>query len=821
MNVSGASQALASGAISGRKLMGSDPMALLSGNIIETSGGTYRANLYDWDTSGNQIGYFFSASGCLPIMINVVTIDSTSGKVWIASGANTVVPPATLSGVVANSGLFVTATATVASGALYLASGSLFRNTFASGVLAASGGFPTAWGNSGNTLPASGVNVTVPTASISGVVANSGLFVQIPIATLSGVVANSGLFVTATATVASGALYLASGSIFKATFASGVFGTSGGFTTAWGSSGQALAASGSNVVVPTASLSGVVANSGLFVTATATVASGALYLASGSIFRETLASGVLAASGGLVTAWGNSGQAVVASGAFVVATASVASGSLYLASGSIFRETLASGVLAASGGFPTSWGNSGQVISASGAYTNANLVFVNGTAVTSGGDDVLYIGTAQAGTANTVTLDAGAPASGNVFKYNTIGITAGTGALQGNRTIIGYSGTNKVATVFPPWEMAPASDSAFVISCGGGFVADYLASGVWGALRSTQTAAGTFGQGVTSVQGNVTGTVAGIDDDGITPGSFLPGAITATAIAANAITADKVADGTIDAATFASGATIPQSGFVYLASGSTAGGAASGLFVTVPIATISGTSVVATTASGSLYLASGSLFRNTFASGTLAASGGIPTAWGNSGQVLPASGANITVLPASISGTNVIVPPATLSGVVPASGGFVQIPIASLSGVVANSGIFVTVPKATISGVIANSGIFASVPTATLSGIVPLSGQVFIGSGMGSTAVVDSGSISQIAATLLTIDVSGAIEANAAKQSLATTILKQTGRFNTLASGLVSGVAVTYLCDGITPKIIQPVTTTRSGRPISELGVGQ
>lgn len=170
-----------------------------------------------------------------------------------------------------------------------------------------------------------------------------------------------------------------------------------------------------------------------------------------------------------------------------------------------------------------------------------------------------------------------------------------------------------------------------------------------------------------------------------------------------------------------------------------------------------------------------------------------------SGTVFIASGVFTTTPPASISGTTVIVIGGTLSGTIYLASGCLsgqQTTLASGQRVILFSG--------QLSG-------FAVLPT---------SGQVYLASGTGTSAVVDSGSIAQIASTLLTVDVSGAIESNAAKQSMATVILKQTGKFNTLASGTTSGVAVTYLCDGTTPKIMQPVVTTLSGRPISELGVG-
>lgn len=98
-----------SGAISGRKATdGISGMIVLSGNIIELGGGMYRANLYDFDTSGLQIGYLFTASGCVPRSFHVDTVDLSSGRNYPASGVNAVVPPSSISGVVANSGLFTT-----------------------------------------------------------------------------------------------------------------------------------------------------------------------------------------------------------------------------------------------------------------------------------------------------------------------------------------------------------------------------------------------------------------------------------------------------------------------------------------------------------------------------------------------------------------------------------------------------------------------------------------------------------------------------------------------------------------------------------------
>jgi hypothetical protein len=75
-------------------------------------------------------------------------------------------------------------------------------------------------------------------------------------------------------------------------------------------------------------------------------------------------------------------------------------------------------------------------------------------------------GTAQAGAATTITLDASASAVDDFYNNNLVHITAGTGALQA-RVITDYVGSTKVATV-NTWATNPASDSVFQILPGGG-----------------------------------------------------------------------------------------------------------------------------------------------------------------------------------------------------------------------------------------------------------------------------------------------------------------------------------------------------------------
>ena len=73
--------------------------------------------------------------------------------------------------------------------------------------------------------------------------------------------------------------------------------------------------------------------------------------------------------------------------------------------------------------------------------------------------------TAQAGTANTITLDAGASATDNEYNGQVIRITGGTGVNQ-IRQVIDYDGTTKVATVNGDWTTNPDATSVFRLSDG-------------------------------------------------------------------------------------------------------------------------------------------------------------------------------------------------------------------------------------------------------------------------------------------------------------------------------------------------------------------
>lgn len=77
--------------------------------------------------------------------------------------------------------------------------------------------------------------------------------------------------------------------------------------------------------------------------------------------------------------------------------------------------------------------------------------------------DVIRGNTAQAGGGNTITLDAAASATNDIYNENVIFIVSGTGVSQ-SRIIIDYDGTTKVATVQDNWVTNPASGSVFIIA---------------------------------------------------------------------------------------------------------------------------------------------------------------------------------------------------------------------------------------------------------------------------------------------------------------------------------------------------------------------
>ncbi len=113
-------------------------------------------------------------------------------------------------------------------------------------------------------------------------------------------------------------------------------------------------------------------------------------------------------------------------------------------------------------------------------------------------------GTAQAGASGTITLRSGASATDNFYKGDIVYIYGGTGAGQPPNIVTSYVGSTKVATMQNTWTVTPDSTSKYLI-IPSPFVAD-----PWDEARSSHTTAGSFGEGVASVQGATASVTAAV-----------------------------------------------------------------------------------------------------------------------------------------------------------------------------------------------------------------------------------------------------------------------------------------------------------------------
>ena len=99
--------------------------------------------------------------------------------------------------------------------------------------------------------------------------------------------------------------------------------------------------------------------------------------------------------------------------------------------------------------------------------------------------EIIRSNTAQAGSASSITLDAGASATDSLYKDETVIITSGTGAGQ-SRIISSYVGATKVASVTPNWITAPDATSVFMVLAANGLGDLRLISGAALATTSAQ-----------------------------------------------------------------------------------------------------------------------------------------------------------------------------------------------------------------------------------------------------------------------------------------------------------------------------------------------
>lgn len=168
---------------------------------------------------------------------------------------------------------------------------------------------------------------------------------------------------------------------------------------------------------------------------------------------------------------------------------------------------------------------------------NANVVQVSGDSAAADNLEAEFDGTgylsylrrntAQAGASGSITLDASASATDDLYNGQLVSVIGGTGAGQ-TRLITDYVGSTKVATISPNWTTNPSSDSVFLIHPQG-----RSDVGLW------------LGSAPSALQSGRVDAYAG---------AMATGVIAAASFAAGAIDASAVATGAIDAAALATDA---------------------------------------------------------------------------------------------------------------------------------------------------------------------------------------------------------------------------------------------------------------------------
>lgn len=132
------------------------------------------------------------------------------------------------------------------------------------------------------------------------------------------------------------------------------------------------------------------------------------------------------------------------------------------------------------------------------------------------GFSTLDTGTAQAGTASTITLKSGSSSSNGMYVGSIIVLTGGTGAGQVSQ-IASYVGSTKVATVAPAWTagVSPTSSTTYAIlpfsqiSASAPTAAEN-ADAIWDELAAGHVTAGSFGALLTTAANAVDTEIAAI-----------------------------------------------------------------------------------------------------------------------------------------------------------------------------------------------------------------------------------------------------------------------------------------------------------------------
>ncbi len=162
-------------------------------------------------------------------------------------------------------------------------------------------------------------------------------------------------------------------------------------------------------------------------------------------------------------------------------------------------------------GLPTSWGTDAQLVSTPGFASNDGQGFVNGTAA--------------AGAASTITLEAGKVFVLNQWANMQMRIVSGTGAGQVRTIASNTAGASPVVTVSAVWAIAPDATSIYRIEgnddhfylLGNNAVTMYrftVSTNTWATLAPAAARAGTAGGGCTADW------VDGVADAAWTDGSY-------------------------------------------------------------------------------------------------------------------------------------------------------------------------------------------------------------------------------------------------------------------------------------------------------------
>jgi hypothetical protein len=171
---------------------------------------------------------------------------------------------------------------------------------------------------------------------------------------------------------------------------------------------------------------------------------------------------------------------------------------------------------------------------------NTNTVNWNGQTIAGVPPDAYQLrnGTAQGGSATSITLDAGASATSNLYNGATVFIRSGTGAGQ-TQIITAYNGGTKVATT-GTWATAPDATSVFTVAAFGPSQAT-----VSGTVNANVTAINSVPTTPVTTVSAVIGTSLPIQFTGTTPNAFVQTDIKSiNNVAASGVTTVNAVQGT-------------------------------------------------------------------------------------------------------------------------------------------------------------------------------------------------------------------------------------------------------------------------------------